>query len=212
MLVGKDHVMGVGPQAFRGDGAGAAFAGIAGGRVLAGRGRGTGLQEARQAALVVEHVGPVAEVARVGAAGDAADAVDGGAVPPVAVVEMERAVGRRPEVHLGHHPAVVGAHVADMIRALPQHAPVVPVRAQAFGVPVVHPAALAAGGLRRVRGKKKCEGGGEDRDRGSGRSFGVGLGHAVLLFDPEAAPRRDAVPSHVGSPAGPAREFFLWGR
>ena len=53
---------------------------------VAGPGRRTHPVETRQAAVVGDDVGPVAELADVGAAGDAPDPVDGGAVPAVAVV------------------------------------------------------------------------------------------------------------------------------
>ena len=122
--------------------------------VVAGNGGGSGYSpallrrhahphELRLAPRVGDRIRPVAD-SHVGTAGDAADTVAGVAVPRESVSKMERPVAGRHQVHLGHDLAVLRALVADMVGALPEHAPVLPPGVQAFGVPVVHPFAAAA--------------------------------------------------------------------
>ena len=211
LVLGEDRI--IANLAPGGDGTIVVLAGNGGrgGFVYAGPSRRTHPIELRNAPLVGDQVGPVAERAHVRAAGDAPDPVDGCAVPLGAVIEVERAVHGRFQVDLGHDLPVFRAHVPDMIRALLEHAAVLPRRAQAFGVPVVHPVPGAARGLRRAC-RKQHERRGEKCDRRDYRAEGACFGDSGAPFDPGSASREDALPIQVGRPAAAARRIFQWGR
>ena len=126
-----------------------------------------------------------------------------------AVIEVERAVLGGFQVDLGHDLPVFRAHVPDMIRALLEHAAVLPRSAQAFGVPVVHPAPGAARSLRRAC-RKQYQRNGEKSDRRDYRADGARFGHSGAPFDPGSASREDALPIQMGRPAAATRRIFQW--